>query len=108
VWAINPWLPSSRNRIRTDDVDRAQAILEISEHGKQQQRLGDMAHQAGQNEVADTCYARAKIAREKGLLLHGFREAADPDYCYSVQKLLTAADLYGLVQWELSQRDEDD
>jgi hypothetical protein len=91
-----------------DRPDLAATQLQIKQHGEQQQRLGDIAHQAGENEVAQTCYARAKIAREDGMLLHGFREAGDPNYCYSVQKLLTSADLYGLVKWELSQRDEDD
>jgi hypothetical protein len=90
-----------------DRPDLAQTQAQIKSHGERQQILGDQAHQAGLNEVAQTCYARAKIARE-GMLLHGFKEAGDPDYCYSVQKLLTSADLYGLVKWELSQRDEDD
>jgi hypothetical protein len=89
-------------------MDLAATQTGIKAHGEQQQRLGDLAHRDGKNEEAMIYYARAKIAREDGLLLHGFREAGNPDYCYQVQKLLTSADQYGLVQWELSQRDEDD
>jgi hypothetical protein len=85
-----------------DRPDLAETILEIAAHGEQQQRLGDLAHQSGLNEVAAKCYARAKVARDEKLLLHGNSEASDPEYCFSVQKLLSSADLYKLVKWDLS------
>jgi hypothetical protein len=91
-----------------DRPDLAQTILEIQQHGEQQQRLGDIAHQAGLNERAAIHYARAKVARDEKLLLHGNTEAGDPEYCFSVQQLLVSADLYKLVKWDLADPGEEE
>jgi hypothetical protein len=82
--------------------DREKTINEIAAHGEAQQRRGDAAMAAGQLELAKTCYARAKVARDEGLLLHGLAEVSSPEYSYSVQELLQSATQYELVRWDLN------
>jgi hypothetical protein len=80
-------------------MDLAQTILEIEQLGEHMQRMGDMYHAQGLNEKANTCYLRAKVAREQKLLLWAPAEATDTQYAMENQKLLAAADLYHLVLW---------
>jgi hypothetical protein len=71
--------------------------------GELQQRLGDQAVKDGLNEKAATYYARAKVAREEGLLLQGNSECSDPERCYEIQELIKSADQYKLVKWGLTE-----
>lgn len=80
-------------------MDLQETVFAIAEHGKLQQRLGDMYTKEGQNEQAAKCYLRAKVAREDGLLLQSVAEVSDPLYCRSVQELLASATQYQLVKW---------
>lgn len=90
-------------------MDREQTILGIQRDGEHQQRLGDACTAQGLNEKAATHYARAKVAREEGLILQSNVEAADPERCYEVQELLASATQYDLVKWCLTDDpDQDD
>jgi hypothetical protein len=72
---------------------------EILAQGQYEQRLGDAAFAAGQIEQSQTHYARAKCAREQGLLWWTNAEVSDPNYAMEHQALLAAADHYRLVRW---------
>jgi hypothetical protein len=79
-------------------MDYGETKTAITEHGEQQGRLGDKAKREGRNEDAAKCHARAKVARDEGLLLHGTDEASDPNYSMQHQKLIKSAHDHDLVK----------
>lgn len=74
--------------------------LAIQHHGEQMRIAGNRAVKENRMDDARRCADLMEYAREHGRLLHGTPEMRDPGYSMGYQKLIGAAQLHGLIDYD--------